>query len=97
MERDFQAELKAAQNSVKLLGAKREKLVGDAREESVRVQQAVEQLKALGVDNAEKLTVDQLKKLRDKSQTELESNLDTLKTQLTAAEAVMTEYEAVQA
>lgn len=96
MERDFQAELKAAQASVKTLGAKREKLVGDVREENVRVQTAVEQLKALGIENAEKLSVEELKALRDKSQADLETNLDTLQKQIKAAEGVLTEYEAVQ-
>lgn len=97
MERDFQTELKTAQASVKALGTKREKLIGDARVEESKVTQATEALKGLGIADADKLTVDQLKKLREKSQSELETNLDTLKTQITAAETVVTEYEAVQA
>jgi hypothetical protein len=97
MERDFQAELKAAQNSVKTLGAKREKLVGDARVEEAAVKNAVEALTALGVTDAATMTVDQLNKLRDKKQTELQKNVDALQTQIAAAEKVMTEYESVAA
>lgn len=95
--RDFQAELKAAQTSVQALGRKREKLVGDAAVEESRVKQAVDQLTALGIENADKLTVAQLTKLREQSQAELEANLTTLQTQIAQAEKVMSEYEAVGA
>jgi len=94
-ERDFQAELKAAQASVKALGTKRERLVGDARLEEDRVKTATEQLVSLGVENAAKLTVDELKALSIKTQAEMEANLDLLKTQILAGEALMVEYESV--
>src|SRR5258708_6764043 len=97
MERDFQAELKKAQASVKELGAKRDKLVGDSRAEEIRVNTAIEQLKALGIENADKLTVADLTKLREKTQADLESNLDVLSTQITQGEALMKEYEAATA
>jgi hypothetical protein len=93
--RDIQAELKAAQNSVKSLAIKRERLIGDLRVEEAKVTQTVATLKELGIENADKLSVADLKKASEKTHAELIVNLDTLKAQIAQAEAVMVEYEEV--
>jgi hypothetical protein len=97
MERDFQQELKKAQQAVKNIGAKRDELVGDARVEEAKVNTAVEQLKALGIENAASLSVADLTNLREQTQKELESNLDVLQSQITQGEALVKEYEAATA
>ena len=76
---DFQAQLKAAQNSVKALASKRERLIGDLRVEEARVAQTVAKLKELGIANADKMSVAELKAAADKTQAELVTTLDTLK------------------
>lgn len=96
MERDFQTELKAAQGKVKALGAQREKLVGDERVAESRVTQAVEALKALGIEDAGELSIEALRKLQETEQAKLVTNLDSLQAQITAAEGVMAEYATVQ-
>jgi len=93
--RDFQTELKNAQLSVKALGSKRERLIGDLRVEEARVAQTVATLKELGIANADKMTVAELKTAADRTQEELVTNLDKLKTQIAEAELVMSEYESV--
>ena len=92
---DFQAQLKAAQNSVKALAHKRERLIGDLRVEEARVAQTVATLRELGIANADKMSGAELKAAADKTQAELVTNLDALKAQILEAEAVMAEYEAV--
>jgi hypothetical protein len=97
MARDLQQELKKAQQSVKDLGAKRDKLVGDSRVEETRVNTAIDQLKALGIENAASLSVEELTQLREQTQADLESNFDVLTAQIVAGEALMQEYEAATA
>jgi archaellum component FlaC len=94
MGRDIKAELTTAQQQVKALGATREKLAGDARFEESRVNQAVDQLKGLGVENAATLSVEELIALRDKTQTEMITNLDALQEQIRKGQAITAEYEA---
>jgi hypothetical protein len=97
MERNFQVELKNAQTKVKELGQVRDKLVGDSRVEQSKVKQALEALKTLGIENADKLTVEQLSALRDSTQKDLETNLDSLATQIAQGEALTREYETAPA
>ena len=93
-ERNYIEELKTAQASVKALGAKREGLIGDVASAKARYTQTVEQLTALGVENAATLSVDELKALKVASENELKKNLDTLNTKIAEAQGVVTEYEA---
>ena len=93
--RDFQAELKQAQATVKTLGAKRERLIGDLRVEEAKVTQTVATLKELGVTDADKMSVADLKAAHDRTQVDLVKNLDMLKAQILEAESVMADYEAV--
>lgn len=93
--RDFQAELKAAQNRVKELGSKRERLIGDLRVEEARVAQTAATLRALGFTNADKMSLAELNAAHDKIQAELALNLDALKAQILEAQSVMAEYEAI--
>jgi F0F1-type ATP synthase membrane subunit b/b' len=93
--RDFQSELKAAQSAVKTLATRREQLVGDARVEESRVKAAIEALQGLEVPNPHKLTVVQLQALKETSGKNLEKHLDTLKTQIADAQALMAEYDSV--
>jgi hypothetical protein len=78
---DFQAQLKAGQNSVKALAHKRERLIGDLGVEEARVAQTVATLKELGIANADKMSGAELKAAADKTQAELVTNLDALKAQ----------------
>lgn len=96
-ERDFQLELKNAQASVKEIGGKREKLGNAAAVEEANVRRSVEALISLGIADAGTLSVEQIKALREKSQAELEKNLDKLNKQIEAANQVLVEYEAVSA
>jgi hypothetical protein len=96
MDRDFKAELTAAQAKVKSLAALREKLAEDERAEASRVDQAIGQLKALGVENAAELSIEDLRKLQASEQAKLVTNMDALQTQIAEAEGVMADYEAVQ-
>lgn len=97
MVRDFQNELRTAQADVKTLGSKREKMSGDARVEQEKVNQSVAELVKLGHEDAAALSVDDLRKLRDKAQADLETNLDKLQEGIKAANTVVAEYEAVGA
>ncbi len=96
-ERDYQAELQAGQAAVKRLGSKREKMVGDVRVEADRVTQAVTGLQAIGIEKADKMSVKDLQAFRETSQQKLNDQLDALKEEVAAAEAVVKEYDAVAA
>ena len=52
-------------------------------------------MKELGIANADKMSVAELKAAADRTQAELVTTLDTLRAQILEAEAVMGEYEQV--
>jgi hypothetical protein len=93
--RDFNAELKSIQASVKTLGAQRDRLNRDAGVEERRVQESIEKLKELGIEAPDKLSVAQLSKLRDAAQEELRVKIDLLKGKVEEGQALMAEYEAI--
>jgi hypothetical protein len=93
-ERNILEELRSAQSTVKTLNTQRERLLGDKGREEQRLADAVEALKALGVDNADKLSIFELEALRDGAQTDLIKALDAVQTQITNAKAVLAQYDA---
>lgn len=93
-ERNILEELKTAQTAVKTLNTQREKLLGDKGREEQRLADAVESLKALGVDNADKLSIFDMEALRDGAQSDLIKALDAVQQQIASAKAVLAQYDA---
>jgi predicted RNase H-like nuclease (RuvC/YqgF family) len=94
----FQQQLKEAQQTVKTLDGERERLLREASVEEHKIRESQAKLAELGIKDPEKLTVDELVKLRDTTQAELERDLATVQTKITEAKGVLAEYNtAVQA
>jgi septal ring factor EnvC (AmiA/AmiB activator) len=93
-ERNILEELKSAQAAVKTLNTQREKLLGDKGREEQRLADAVESLKVLGVDNADKLSIFDMEALRDGAQADLIKALDAVQQQIASAKAVLAQYDA---
>ena len=95
VEQDFKQELEAVQRQTKLLATKRDGLIREAGIQQQRVTEALGKLKELGVADADKLSVEQLKKLRDKKQKELEAGVAALKAKVADSTRLLAEYEQV--
>jgi len=72
-------------------------LLGDQKLAEHKVQEAINKLIELGVEDAGKLTVEQLAALRDKTRADLITNLTAVQGQITEANQVLAEYDAIAA
>ena len=89
---ELQQKLKQVQGTVKALDTQRERLLRESSVEEHKVKESRAKLAELGVADVEKLTVDQLKALREATQAELTANLAEVETKIEEANAVMAEY-----
>lgn len=72
-------------------------MLGDQKLAEHKVQEAINKLIELGVEDAGKLTVEQLAALRDKTRADLITNLTAVQGQITEANQVLAEYDAIAA
>ncbi len=91
-----QERLKQAQAKVKLLNSNREKVIGDARVEEQKLKQAYSQLKELGIDNADVLSIDELKALEEQAKAKLEELLVAIEEQVATGESLIKKYNQIQ-
>jgi hypothetical protein len=88
--------LRAAQAKVKALNSSREQIIGDARVEEQKLKTAYNNLKDLGVENPEAMTIKELRALEEKSKSELEEKLVAIETQLAKGEELIKKYNELQ-
>lgn len=93
---DIQERLRAAQAKVKALNSSREQIIGDARVEEQKLKQAFNNLKDLGIENPEGMTIKELKALETTSKAELEDKLVAIETQLARGEELIKKYNELQ-
>lgn len=91
-----QERLKQAQAKVRTLMSSREKIVGDARVEEQKLKQAYAALKELGIENAESMSITELRALKVESEAKLEQLLETIEAQLVKGEELMKKYNELQ-
>jgi hypothetical protein len=91
-----QERLKQAQAKVRALMSSREKIVGDARVEEQKLKQAFANLKELGIESPEEMTIEELKALEVESKAKLEQLLETIEVQLVKGEDLMKQYNQLQ-
>lgn len=93
---DIQERLRAAQAKVKALNSSREQIIGDARVEEQKLKQAFSNLKDLGIENPEGMTIKELRALEVTSKSELEEKLVAIETQLAKGEELIKKYNELQ-
>lgn len=95
-ELSIEERLRAAQAKVKSLNSSREQIIGDARVEEQKLKTAYSNLKDLGVENPEEMTIKELRALETKSKAELEEKLVAIETQLAKGEELIKKYNELQ-
>ena len=95
-ELSIQDRLRAAQAKVKALNSSREQIIGDARVEEQKLKQAYSNLKELGVENPENMTIKELRALEAEAKAQLEEKLAAVETQLLEGEKLMQKYNELQ-
>ena len=95
-ELSIQERLRAAQTKVKTLNSSREQIIGDARVEEQKLKQAYSNLKELGIENPENMSIKELKALEVTSKAELEEKLVAIETQLAKGEELIQKYNDIQ-
>ena len=85
-----------AQSRVKTLAGKRDQLIRDAGIEEQKLQQVYDNLRQLGVSNPESLDADDLQRLAETTQAELESNMQSLTEALSKGESLLEDYSKSQ-
>ena len=88
--------LKSAQGRVKTLSSNRDQLIGDLRVEEQKLKQSYENLRELGIEEPETLTIKQLQALTEKLQSELAVKLEAIEGLLTKGEELMTTYRSLE-
>lgn len=95
-ELSIQDRLRAAQAKVKALNSSREQIIGDARVEEQKLKQAYSNLKDLGIENPENMTIKELRALEAASKAQLEEKLVAIETQLATGEELIQKYNRLQ-
>jgi hypothetical protein len=95
-ELSIQDRLRSAQAKVKALNSTREQIIGDARVEEQKLKQAYSNLKELGIEGPENLTIKELRALEISSKAELEEKLLAIETQLAKGEELIQKYNSLQ-
>ena len=93
---DIQEQLRTAQARVKTLAGKRDQLNREVGVEEQKLKQVHDNLRALNISTPERLSVEELKKLAEDTQLELEKNLSSLLTSLENGESLLKDYEQFQ-
>jgi len=93
---DIQEQLRTAQARVKTLAGKRDQLNREVGVEEQKLKQVHDNLRALNISNPERLSVEELKKLTEDTQLELEKNLSSLMASLENGESLLKDYEQFQ-
>ena len=88
--------LKSAQGRVKTLSSNRDQLIGDLRVEEQKLKQSYENLRELGIEEPETLTIKQLQALTEKLKSELAVKLEAIEGLLTKGEELMTTYRSLE-
>jgi hypothetical protein len=95
-ELSIQERLRAAQAKVKSLNSSREQIIGDARVEEQKLKQAYSNLRELGIENPESMSIKELRALEVTSKAELEEKLNAVETQLAKGEELIRKYNSLQ-
>jgi len=93
---DIQEQLRTAQARVKTLAGKRDQLNREVGVEEQKLKQVHDNLRALNISNPERLSVEELRKLAEDTQLELEKNLSSLMASLENGESLLKDYEQFQ-
>ena len=92
---DYMARLTKVQAEARTITAKRDNLNREAGAEERKVSEAYEQLHQLGIikDASERLSLEQLQKLRDEAQDKLDTALVEIEAQVAEGNRLLSEYE----
>jgi hypothetical protein len=88
--------LRQAQAKAKALLATRERIAGDIRVEEAKLKQTYDNLRELGIDDAENLTSKELQALSEKCQQALASKLESIELQLVKGDELLQKYNEIQ-
>jgi hypothetical protein len=95
-ELSTQERLKQVQTKVRTLNSTREKIVGDARVEEQKLKQAYSNLKELGIESPEGMTIKELRTLEQEFKSKLEDKLVAIEEQLETGESLINKYNELQ-
>lgn len=92
----IQQDLKQVQQDVRAIDERRQQILSDQKVAEHKVNESLGKLKELGVD-AGRLSIEEIAALRDKTRTELLTNIGTVQGQIKEANVVLAEYDALTA
>jgi len=90
------ADLRDIQARVKALASKRDSIIRDAGAEENKLEEAYGKLRELGIEDPEKLTIEQLNEQVQALQVELQQKQEAMEAQLAQGEKLMTKYQELQ-
>jgi hypothetical protein len=88
--------LKQAQARVKALSASRDQIIGDIRVANQKLKQSYENLRELGVEAPEDLTLKQLSTLAEEFKTTLATKLESIEEVLGNGETLLQQYKELE-